>query len=65
MGTIAKVNNEFDIGSARSQFEEAKNALQNRNLHENALAELSENPAERIQGDMDKMLADDEINRRL
>jgi phage shock protein A len=65
LGTIAKVNNEFDIGSARSQFEEAKNALQNRNLRENALAELSENPAEKIQGDMDKMLADDEINRRL
>ncbi|NJR17060.1 MAG: PspA/IM30 family protein [Calothrix sp. CSU_2_0] len=65
LGTIAKVNNEFDIGSARSQFEEAKNALQNRNFRENALAELSENPAEKIQGDMDKMLADDEINRRL
>lgn len=43
LGTIAKVNNEFDIGSARSQFEEAKNALQNRNFRENALAELSEN----------------------
>ncbi|NJL61260.1 MAG: PspA/IM30 family protein [Methylacidiphilales bacterium] len=65
LGTIAKVNNEFDIGSARSQFEEAKNALQNRNFRENALAELSENPTEKIQGDMDKMLADDEINRRL
>ncbi|NJL10487.1 MAG: PspA/IM30 family protein [Calothrix sp. SM1_7_51] len=65
LGAIAKVNNEFDIGSARSQFEEAKNAVQGRNLRQNALAEISENPAEKLQADMEKMTLDDEINRRL
>ncbi|RUT10033.1 hypothetical protein DSM106972_005280 [Dulcicalothrix desertica PCC 7102] len=65
LGAIAKVNNEFDIGSARSQFETAKNAVQGRNLRQNALAELSENPAEKLQADLEQMTADDEINRRL
>jgi phage shock protein A len=65
LGAIAKVNNEFDIGSARSQFEEAKNAVQGKNLRQNALAELSENPAEKLQADIEKMTLDEEINRRL
>ncbi|BAZ07069.1 PspA/IM30 family protein [Calothrix sp. NIES-3974] len=65
LSTIAKVNNEFDIGSARSQFEEAKNALQNKNLRQNALAELSENPVERMQAEIEQSQIDDEINRRL
>lgn len=65
LGAIAKVNNDFDIGSARSQFEEAKNAVQGRNLRQNALAEISENPAEKLQADIEKMTLDDEINRRL
>ena len=65
LGAIAKVNNEFDIGSARSQFESAKNAVQSRNLRQNALAELSENPAEKLQADLEQMTADDEISRRL
>jgi phage shock protein A len=65
LGAIAKVNNEFDIGSARSQFEEAKNAVQGKNLRQNALAELSENPAEKLQADMEKMTLDEEVNRRL
>jgi phage shock protein A len=42
LGAIAKVNSEFDINSARSQFEEAKNALQNRNLRESAFAALAQ-----------------------
>jgi phage shock protein A len=65
LGAIAKVNNDFDIGSARSQFESAKNAVQSRNLRQNALAELSENPAEKLQADLEQMTADDEISRRL
>ncbi len=65
LGAIAKVNNEFNIGSARSQFEEAKNAVQGRNLRQNALAELSENPAEKLQADMENMTLDEEVNRRL
>ncbi|MGB8700915.1 MAG: PspA/IM30 family protein, partial [Thermosynechococcaceae cyanobacterium] len=65
LGAIAKVNNEFDIGSARSSFEAAKNAVQSRNLRENALAELSENPAEKLTADLEAMTIDDEVSRRL
>jgi len=65
LAAIAKVNNEFDIGSAKSQFETAKNAVERRNLKENSLAELSENPNEKLQADMEKMTVDDEISRRL
>lgn len=65
LGEIAKVNNEFDIGSAKSQFESAKNAVQRRNLEQNALAELSENPAEKLEADLQQMTRDEEIDRRL
>ena len=65
LGAIAKVNNEFDIGSARSSFESAKNAVQARNLKANALAELSENPAEKATADLENMMIDDEVSRRL
>jgi phage shock protein A len=65
LGAIAQVNNEFDIGSARSSFESAKSAIQGRNLRQNALAELSENPAEKLVADLEKMTLDDEISRRL
>ncbi len=63
--SIAQVNNEFDIGSARSSFEAAKNAVHGRNLRSNALAEMSENPNEKLAADLDQMTIDDEVSRRL
>jgi phage shock protein A len=65
LAMIAKVNNEFDIGSAKSDFEKAKSAVERRNLKTEALAELSENPAERLQAEMENMTLDDEVARRL
>jgi phage shock protein A len=65
LGQISKVNNDLSIDSARSQFEQAKSAVQRRNLQQNALAELSENPNEKLQADLEKMTADDEVSRRL
>ncbi|MEO0968073.1 MAG: PspA/IM30 family protein [Cyanobacteria bacterium J06639_18] len=62
---IAKVNNEFDIGSAKNQFEAAKSAVERRNLSAEALAELSENPEEKLQADLENMTLDDEVARRL
>lgn len=62
---IAKVNNEFDVGSARSSFEAAKNAVEGRHLRSNALAEMSENPTEKLAADLDQMTLDDEVSRRL
>ena len=63
--SISKVNNDLSIDSARSQFEQAKNAVHGRNLQQQALAELSENPQERLQAELENMTLDDEVNRRL
>jgi phage shock protein A len=62
---IAKVNNEFDIGSAKNDFEKAKSAVERRNLGAQAIAEMSENPAEKLQAEMENMTMDDEVSRRL
>jgi phage shock protein A len=63
--SIAKVNNEFDIGSARSSFESAKKAVSGRHLRSTAMAELSENPSEKLTADLEQMTIDDEVARRL
>lgn len=63
--SIARVNNEFDIGSARSSFESAKNAVESRHLRSQALAELSENPAEKLTSDLEQLSLDEEVSRRL
>ena len=62
---ISKVNNDLSIDSAQSQFEQAKNAVRNHHLEQQALAELSENPQEKLQADLENMTLDDEVNRRL
>jgi phage shock protein A len=62
---IAKVNNEFDIGSAKHEFEKAKDAVERRNFTAQALAELSENSADKLQADIENMALNDEVARRL
>jgi phage shock protein A len=63
--SIAKVNNEFDIGSAQSSFVAAKNAVEGRNLTNAALAELSDNPHEKLAADLDQLTLDDQVSLRL
>lgn len=63
--SIAKVNNDFDIGSARSSFEAAKNAVEGRNLTSTALAELSENPHEKLAADLEQLSLDEQVSMRL
>ena len=65
LAMIARVNNEFDIGSAKSDFEKARGAVERRNLQTEALAELSENPTEKLQAEIETMTLDDEVARRL
>jgi phage shock protein A len=65
LGAISKVNNDLSIDSARSQFEQAKNAVHGHHLKQQALAEISENPQERLQAELENMTLDDEVNRRL
>jgi phage shock protein A len=59
--SIAKVNNDFDIGSARSSF----NAVEGRHRTSTALAELSENPQEKLAADLDQLTLDDQVSLRL
>ena len=63
--SIAKVNNDFDIGSARSSFDAAKNAVEGRHRTSTALAELSENPQEKLAADLDQLTLDDQVSLRL
>lgn len=65
LGAMAKVNDTLSIDSARSQFEQAKSAVERRNLEQNALAELSEDPTEKLKADLENMAVDDEVSRRL
>jgi phage shock protein A len=63
--SITKINNDFDIGSARSSFEAAKNAVEGRHLTSAALAELTENPQEKLAADLDQLTLDDQVSLRL
>jgi len=62
---VAKVNDEFNINSARSQFEEIKNTVEQRHLEQQALAELTRNSEEMMSGDVERLATEDEISRRL
>lgn len=63
--TIAQVDSSLDMNSARYQFESAQAAVEERYFKANAQAELSENPAERLQADLDHLMLNDEISSRL
>jgi phage shock protein A len=62
---MSKVNADYSIDSARSQFEAAKDAVHRKNLKVSAFNELSENPTEKLDADLQTMTLDDEITRRL
>jgi phage shock protein A len=62
---MTRVNNSYNIDSARSQFEQAKGAVERRQLKTRALSELSEDPNEQLAADLDQMVQEDEIARRL
>ncbi len=65
LATINNVNNEFDIGSAKNQFESAKSAVENRNLRTNTIAAISEDPFAAVNVELEQMTLDDEVSRRL
>ncbi|MEQ9670708.1 PspA/IM30 family protein [Coleofasciculus sp. G2-EDA-02] len=65
LSAMAKVNSDLSIDSARAQFEQAKSAVDRRNLRTKAYAELSENPAEKLSADLETMAIDDAVSQRL
>lgn len=62
---VAKVNNELNINSARSQFEEIKSTVEQRHLEQQALAELTMNAEEKLGADIERLATEEEISRRL
>ncbi|MFS8909780.1 PspA/IM30 family protein [Synechococcus sp. H60.3] len=62
---MTRVNNAYNIDSAKSQFEAAKNAIQARQLKTRAMSELSEDRSEQLAAQLDEMAMDDEVSRRL
>ncbi len=65
LAAIATVNSDISSDSARSQFEQAQGAIEGQYLQKTALAELSDNPVEKVAADLDTMTLDSEITRRL
>lgn len=63
--SITQINSTLQVGSARSQFESAQAAIERRHLQVNAHAELSEDPQEKLEADLEHLTLDDEISRRL
>jgi phage shock protein A len=63
--SIASISREFDIGSAQGSFADAKTAIERENLKAEAIADLADNPTERLQTELDALTLDEEITRRL
>jgi phage shock protein A len=65
LSTISKIDNSLNINAAQNQFESAQSAVEGKYLKVNARVELSENQIEKLQSDLDRLVIDEEISRRL
>jgi phage shock protein A len=65
LACIDQINSDLNLNSASNQFSAAQNAIENRHRQSIAMAELSENPMHKLQGELDQMTLEDEINHRL
>ena len=65
MAEIGEITSEFDLESARSQFENIKDSIEQRAFIEEAKASLAENPSEAFEAEINSLSLDAEIERRL
>lgn len=65
LAVIANVNGDLKVDSARNQFEQAQAAIEGRQANVHAFQELSENPVEKLQANLDQITLDGEIEQRL
>jgi phage shock protein A len=65
LDTINSVNNQYNINSARDQFQQAQDSVQRRNDRVNALGQLRENPAEKAIQNLEQLSKSEEVKRRL
>lgn len=65
LAKITDFDSQLNLGSAREQFDTAQDAIQGRYHKENAHAELSETPTEQLQTELNNLVLEDEVSRRL
>jgi phage shock protein A len=65
LAAIAKTSGNLEIGTARAQFEQAGRTIENQYIKGSIQAELSQNPNDALQSNLDKLTLDDQIAERL
>jgi phage shock protein A len=65
MADIGNISTELDLDSAQSQFRDAKNSIEKRTLLEDAKRDLSDNPTEILEAEIDAISLNAEIEERM
>lgn len=65
LSQMAEVNNNYSIDAAKSQFEAAKETVNNRQMEVQAHYELSQTAGDNFDDKMEDMSLDEEVSRRL
>lgn len=62
---MARVSDQYNIDSARTQFEEANSAVQRKQFQVEALNQLSESPSQKAEDELKQLSLDTELDRRM
>jgi phage shock protein A len=65
LAVIAESTDTLQAGSARSQFDTAESNIKRQHFEGQAYADLSQNPGEALQTELDQLTLVEEVNRRL
>jgi phage shock protein A len=65
LGGISDIDSQLNLEILQDQFAIAQSAIERKGHHVTAKAELSENPAEKLEYTINQMTIDDEVERRL
>lgn len=65
LNAIAQTTSDLGLDNARSQFETAEAAIKRQHYKGKAYADLSVNPTEKLNTDLDRLTLDDQIAQRL
>jgi phage shock protein A len=62
---ITRISGDLNVTAARNQFDDVKQAIEDRHNRVNALSQLAENPSEKLQYDLDQMALNEAVEQRL
>jgi phage shock protein A len=65
LAAIAKTSGDLELGTAKTQFDQANRAVQHQHFKSSARAELSQNPADALQSTLDQLTLEDQVIKRL